>query len=267
MMYKSPDNNKSGIIAYLLLIGISFLSALAISSLSNLFPTENLGLAAIVPYFMISIAQMTLAIIASFSIIRIFAWLSKKNNLYDINTVFLTGIPLFFNALAAFSLTISWIHGAEIFNWARVLTNARLYENMTLIVVEENIILNPPDVENSLSSGYRYHATLRVENNTDLPINYPEFILGAFDAFDIQQLPRYILSSSHFLGIGRMTSESGISTGISNIVIDISVVPCRYKDVTKPLYILYNIGEKYKPITVGDNINKQLQEIGCGLVH
>lgn len=131
--------------------------------------------------------------------------------------------------------------------------------SMSLELVEEEIIPNPPGIHTPL--GYRYYATLRADNNTGSPISNPQFSFGTTNYMGNYQI---VEQSSQ-----EPKSETSpiIPTGVSTVVVDIYIMHCSEMDFTKPLLFFYAQGDFYFIQRVNTNIIEQLQKIGCGSGH
>ncbi len=254
----SQDTGKSKWTAFLLLLGLSTLSVLAILSLwSIMWAYHGDGsLMILVWVWVIMAGQLILVIPATLIVSSVHKRLSYHRSLYEINPFARVGLPLLFNLLAAGSFFISMF----ISPWINNTSDFLLSRNLTLTIKEESIV---PAKTNM--TPYAYHAILHAENKTGQEIS-PHFYLGDYST----QANQSAFDREHQLGTAWPRIRIPIPSGDSDITIDIpirrTVLFCNNEILAKPWHLLYRLsGDKTQvSLVVDKSINKRLQELVCG---
>lgn len=254
--YKRKNKNKE--ISYLILLGMSILSALAITALWTTFPSGNLGLAGILPFFLILMVQLILVVPATLLISFVHSKLTHQNKLAEVQPSLRVGIPLIFNILAAFSYFIM----AFVIRLQQNISGFNLSRNVIVTIKEETI--TPPGSSKIYENSYIYRAALHVENNSGDRIPQMIFFIGAYDQGDL----KWPYANAHGIGSGQLSNSSRyIPPGTSDIIIDLfiqsDVLKCHNSNLDKPLYFLYNLIEQYQSVPVSNRINQELKKIAC----
>jgi hypothetical protein len=246
---------KSKGIAYLLLLGLSTLSALVIWYPGHVLYTylirsgSLVGIIYIIP--LVTIGQYISIIPATLAVLFVYSKLSRQKQLHRINRLVWVGLPLLFNILAGVSYFI--VNSTPI--WLSNISASLLAHNLTLTIKEENIMPS--------TTGYGdriYHAVLHAENNSGQEIS-TVFLLGDYST----KTPRED-NWNHMLG--GESPVSHIPPGESDMIVDIPIyddMVCR-SDITKPLYLLYLLpgSSSYDGrLAVDDFINYRLLTIDC----
>jgi hypothetical protein len=146
-----------------------------------------------------------------------------------------------------------------------------LLHSINLTIKEETIL--PPHSGQMYTNENVYRSTLHVENNSGIEISAMEFYLRAYENANLSwpnTEKAYKIGWGSWSLVGqppdRRITTSAVYWDIKvELMIERSVLKCDNPNLEKPLYLLYSVGNQYKAVAVGKEINQKLKQIACGL--
>jgi hypothetical protein len=194
--------------------------------------------------FLVYVVPWLLIVPIASAVYKITPFLSGKA-IFDNIHPFSLGVPVIFNILGAAAFIIT--------PFASDIRN-----DITVTVKKETF-------RGTQYGDATYEVVLNVKNLSQKEISDADFYLVTYKSKNDRYVSDFL--KNNFLGSER--DRNIIPIGESDIVIDVSIdvnenySECKDGSLEKPLYLMYAMGDTFKPLAVSDSINKKILETLC----